>query len=84
MGAYQSPKSQRGWIERQLPLLLTSKLDEVLTHIKAVSIKADLRDSVFHYLEANRGRENYASYQKRGLLVGSAGPISMDQTRDGV
>lgn len=80
VAAYQSPKSQSEWIEAQRNLLLASKLDEVLTHIKALGIQADLRDSVCNYLEANRDRVDYASYQKRGLLIGSGAIESAHRT----
>lgn len=80
VAAYQSPKSQSEWIQQQRILLLASKLDEVLIHIKAVAIKAELRDSVCGYLEANRDRVDYASYQKRGLLIGSGAIESAHRT----
>lgn len=80
VAAYQSPKRQSEWIEEQRMLLLSSKLDEVLLHIKAVAIKAELRDSVCSYLESNRDRVDYASYQKRGLLIGSGAIESAHRT----
>ena len=52
----------------------------VLTHIKALRIKVDLRDSVCSYLEANRDRMDYGGYQKRGLLIGSGAIESSHRT----
>lgn len=80
VAAYGTQKSQHKWIEEQRSLLLNSDLDIVLTHIKALRIKADLRDSVCSYLEANRDRMDYAAYQKRGLLVGSGAIESAHRT----
>lgn len=78
--AYRTSSSRAKWIEEQRRLLLMSELDEVLAHIKALRIKADLRDSVCGYLEANRDRIDYASYQKRGLLIGSGAIESAHRT----
>jgi len=80
VAAYRTQKSQEEWIEQQHRLLLTSELDSVLAHIKALHIKADLRDSVCRYLEANRDRMDYARYQKRGLLIGSGAIESAHRT----
>lgn len=74
VAAYRTQKSQSDWIDDQHKLLLDSDLDSVLVHIKALRIKRSLRDSVWSYLESNRDRMDYADYQKRGLLIGSAGP----------
>ena len=71
VAAYRNPNSRADWMERQRKLLLNSESDKVLTHIKALRIKADLRDWACQYLEANRDRMDYAAYQKRGLLIGS-------------
>jgi len=80
VAAYRTQKSRDEWIEEQRSLLLNSELDIVLTRIKALRIKADLRDSVCSYLEANRDRMDYAGYQKRGLLVGSGAIESAHRT----
>lgn len=80
MAAYHTQKSQDEWIENQRKLLLNSELNLVLTHIKALRIKAELRDSVCSYLEANRDRMDYACYQKRGLLIGSGAIESAHRT----
>lgn len=80
VAAYRTKKSQHEWIEEQRSLLLDSKLDIVLAHIKALRIKTDLRDSVCSYLEANRDRMDYAGYQKRGLLIGSGAIESAHRT----
>lgn len=80
VAAYRTATSRANWIEHQRRLLLASKLDEVLVHIKALPIPADLRDSVCMYLEANRDRMDYAEYQKRGLLIGSGAIESAHRT----
>ena len=80
MAAYRTRSSQHKWIEEQRKLLLNSELDLVLTHIKALRIKVDLRDSVCSYLEANRDRMDYGGYQKRGLLIGSGAIESAHRT----
>jgi hypothetical protein len=80
VAAYRTQKSQGEWIEEQRSFLLNSELDLVLTHIKALRIKADLRDSVCSYLEPNRDRMDYARYQKRGLLIGSGAIESAHRT----
>lgn len=80
VAAYRTQKSQHKWIEEQRSLLLNSELDVVLTHIKALRIKTDLRESVCSYLEANRERMDYAAYQKRGLLIGSGAIESAHRT----
>ena len=80
VAAYRTQKSQDEWIEEQRSLLLNSELDIVLTHIKALRIKADLRDSVCTYLESNRDRMDYAAYQNRGLLIGSGAIESAHRT----
>lgn len=80
MAAYRTRKSQDEWIEEQRKLLLNSELSLVLTHIKALRIKVDLRDSVCHYLEANRDRMDYKGYQERGLLIGSGAIESAHRT----
>jgi hypothetical protein len=80
VAAYRTQKRQDEWIEEQRRLLLNSELDAVLTHIKALRIKADLLDSVCKYLEANRDRMDYAAYQKRGLLIGSGAIESAHRT----
>lgn len=80
VAAYRTQKSRDEWIEEQRKLLLSSKLNLVLTHIRALRIKADLRQSVCAYLEANRDRMDYAAYQKRGLLVGSGAIESAHRT----
>lgn len=80
VAAYETQKSQGKWIEEQRILLLDSKLDIVLMHIKALRIKTDLRDSVCSYLEANRDRMDYAGYQKRSLLIGSGAIESAHRT----
>ena len=80
VAAYRTQKSQDDWIEEQRGLLLNSELDIVLTHIRALRIKADLRESVCAYLEANRDRIDYAAYQKRGLLIGSGAIESTHRT----
>lgn len=56
VAAYRTQKSRDEWIEEPHKLLLNSELDAVLGHIKALRIKAGLRDSVYSYLEANRDR----------------------------
>jgi hypothetical protein len=61
-------------------LLLNSQVDRVLTHIKALRIKAELRESVCSYLAANRDRMACAAYQKRGLLIGSGAIESAHRT----
>ena len=78
--AYRTATSRSSWIEHQRSLLLASKLDEVLDHIKAVRIPVTLRDSVCSYLEANRDRMDYARYQTRGLLIGSGAIESAHRT----
>ena len=78
--AYRHQKSRTEWIEKQHTLLLNSELDSVLVHIKALCIKANLRDSVCTYLEANRDRMDYRGYQKRGLLIGSGAIESAHRT----
>lgn len=80
VAAYRTQKSRDEWIEEQRNLLLSSKLNLVLTHIRALRIKSDLRESVCTYLEANRDRMDYAAYQKRGLLVGSGAIESAHRT----
>lgn len=80
VAAYRNQKSRADWIEKQRILLLNSELDTVLAHIKALRIKADLRDSVCSYLEANRDRMDYSGYQKRGLLIGSGAIESAHRT----
>jgi hypothetical protein len=80
VAAYRTATSRSSWIEHQRSLLLASKLDEVLGHIKAVRIPATLRDSVCMYLEANRDRMDYARYQSRGLLIGSGAIESAHRT----
>ena len=80
MAAYRTRKSQDEWIEEQRKLLLNSELSLVLTHIKALRIKVDLRDSVCRYLEANRDRMDYKGYQERGLLIGSGAIESAHRT----
>lgn len=80
VAAYRTQKSQDEWIEEQRSLLLNSELDAVLSHIKTLRIKADLRDSVCTYLETNRDRMDYAAYQKRGLLIGSGAIESAHRT----
>lgn len=80
VAAYRTKKTQDEWIEEQRNLLLKSELDIVLTHIKSLRIKADLRESVCAYLEANRDRMDYAAYQKRGLLIGSGAIESAHRT----
>ena len=80
VAAYRTQKSQEEWIEEQRNLLSNSELDVVLTHIRALRIKADLRESVCAYLEANRDRMDYAAYQKRGLLIGSGAIESAHRT----
>ena len=80
VAAYSKPKSQVAWIEEQHNLLLNSELDSILVNIKAVQIKADLRDSVCNYLEANRDRMDYKGYQERGLLMGSGAIESAHRT----
>lgn len=80
VAAFRTPTSRAKWIDHQRNLLLDSKLDDVLDHIKAVRIPAALRDSVSAYLETNRDRMDYASYQKRGLLIGSGAIESAHRT----
>ena len=80
VAAFRTATSRAKWIEDQRNLLLSSKLDDVLGHIKAVRIPATLRDSVSAYLETNRDRMDYASYQKRGLLIGSGAIESAHRT----
>lgn len=80
MPTYRTQKSQQAWIEGQRSLLLIRRLDVILTHIKVLRIKSDLRDSVCSYLEANRDRMDYAEYQKRGLLTGSGAIESAHRT----
>ena len=80
IAAYRNGKSRTDWIEKQHTLLLNSELDTVLTHIKALRIKADIGDSVCSYLEANRDRMDYKRYQKQGLLMGSGAIESAHRT----
>jgi hypothetical protein len=80
VAAYRTQKSQDEWIEEQRSLLLNSELDIVLAHIKALRIRAALRDTVCGYLEANRDRMDYSRYQKRGLLIGSGAIESAHRT----
>ena len=80
VAAYRTPKSQTEWIDQQHALLLKSELDSVLIHIKALRIGADLRASICNYLEVNRDRMDYASYQHRGLLIGSGAIESAHRT----
>jgi hypothetical protein len=80
VAAYRNQKSQIDWIEGQRNLLLNSDLDSVLIHVKALRIKASLRDSVCSYLESNRDRMDYAAYQERGLLIGSGAIESAHRT----
>ena len=78
--AYRHQKSRTEWIDKQHTLLLNSELDAVLVHIRALRIKANLRDSVCTYLESNRDRMDYRGYQKRGLLIGSGAIESAHRT----
>lgn len=80
VAAYPNQKSRTDWIEQQHILLLNSELDTIISHIKALHIQKDLQDSVCSYLEINRDRMDYASYQKRGLLIGSGAIESAHRT----
>lgn len=80
VAAYSSRNTQADWIEKQRILLLNSELDTLLINIRALRIKADLRDCVCSYLEANRDRMDYKCYQKRGLLIGSGAIESAHRT----
>ena len=78
--AYRHQKSRTDWIEKQQSRLINSELDAVLVHIKALRIKANLRDSVCSYLESNRDRMDYRGYQERGLLIRSGAIESAHRT----
>ncbi len=78
--AYRNKKSRTNWIEEQRTLLLNSELSAVMAHIKALRIKADLKDDVCNYLQANSDRMDYKAYQKRGLLIGSGAIESAHRT----
>ena len=78
--AFGLGKAGSDWFTEQRKLLLDSRLDAVLSHIKEVRIGVELRDSVCSYLESNRDRMDYKQYQERGLLIGSGAIESAHRT----
>ncbi len=79
-GAFSQPKQAVVWLEDQRKLLLSSKLDEVLVHIKLLPVSFCLREEVCGYLTTNRDRMDYKRYREQGLLIGSGAIESAHRT----
>lgn len=80
MEVFGTSKKAAFWLEKQRISLLASDLNSVLVAIRALPVSEKLRDSVCGYLESNRDRMDYASYRKRGLLIGSGAIESAHRT----
>ena len=78
--SFGTGQAASNWFDEQHKLLLDSRLNEVLTHLKQLPIAPALRDSVWAYLQANRDRMDYKTYRERGLLIGSGAIESAHRT----
>lgn len=72
------PTKKKDWVEKQKSLLLNDKVDEVIMNIKSLRSRNEavkkVKGNVVNYYLENEDRMLYASYKKKGLLIGS-GPI---------
>jgi hypothetical protein len=67
----------RDWIKLQEVYLLNDEVDEVILAVKTMDCKANNnkeQQQLLTYLENNKHRMKYKTYQEKGLLIGS-GPI---------
>ena len=62
---------RKRWLETQGKLLQESQLDQVMSNIRALTMKEGLRASVLSYLAKNRDRMDYKAYRTKGWLIGS-------------
>jgi hypothetical protein len=68
------PQVRKVWLKSMYNLLVSNKLDEILGHLKGLSLAPDLWKNIRTYLLSNRHRMQYETYLKQGLCIGSAGP----------
>jgi len=78
--AFGTSKQGQKWIDEQRDCLLKSELQTVLCAIQALTIEAQLRDSIREYLSKNAYRMDYLAYRQRGLLIGSGAIESAHRT----
>ena len=75
---FKGPKLRTAWLEEQKSHLLSDGLEVVLANLAQLTkLKPSIqqeRTRLVAYLEQNRSRMQYGSFQKRGLLIGS-GPM---------
>ena len=65
------PQLRKVWLKSMYNLLVSNKLDEVLAHLKSLSLAPDLWKNIRNYLLSNRHRMQYETYLKQGLCIGS-------------
>ena len=65
------PKARKVWLKLMYNLLVSNRLDDVLNHLKGLSLTPDLGQRIRNYLLSNRHRMEYESYLKQGLCIGS-------------
>jgi len=78
--AFGTTDQGKQWIQEQRECLLKSELQTVLQAIQALTIEAQLKDSIKAYLSRNAYRMHYQAYRQRGLLIGSGAIESAHRT----
>lgn len=69
--AMEGEKSRSIWLSKQAKRLLESELDSVLADLLVLKKGQPERDKALAYLNQNRYRLDYKTYQSRGLCIGS-------------
>lgn len=64
-------QARKAWLKSMYNLLISNRLDEVLSHLKGLSLAPDLWKSISNYLLSNPHRMEYEAYLKQGLCIGS-------------
>lgn len=75
--AIRDDKLAQEWIKLQETHLLNDEVNETILDIRAIDCKADnnkMKQQLLTYLENNKHRMKYKTYQEKELLIGS-GPI---------
>jgi hypothetical protein len=74
---FKDDKSAQEWIKLQETRLLNDEVSETILDVMDIDCKGNnnkLKQQLLTYLENNKHRMNYKTYQEKGLMIGS-GPI---------